>query len=219
MRKAAPPSRQALLSALAGYGRQFYERRWMWGTSGNLSVKLRQSPLEIAITPSGCNKGALTPSDLIVLKGASTDKRGAAAGPSSRTPSAETIIHQTIYQTLPGCGAVFHIHPLYPTIISGLYGHPSQPQRLHIDWFEMMKGVGIGDEESAEVPILPNWQDVSLIAHDIRQYLLGTPKVLPVALIYNHGLTGWGRTPEEARNYLEIMDYVCEYLYLKRLIK
>ena len=63
-----------------------------------------------------------------------------------------------------------------------------------------------------------NHQDVSLIARDIRQYLLDTPKALPVALIYNHGLTGWGRSLEEARNHLEIMDYVCEYLYLKKLL-
>ena len=67
MRKPAPPSRQELLNGLLQCGRQFYERRWMWGTSGNLSVKLRQKPLEIAITPSGLNKGSLTPDQLIVL--------------------------------------------------------------------------------------------------------------------------------------------------------
>src|SRR5437016_3299228 len=62
------PSRKTLLKALVDCGRQFYERRWMWGTSGNLSVKLNQDPLEIAITPSGMSKGDLTTKDLIVVK-------------------------------------------------------------------------------------------------------------------------------------------------------
>ena len=35
----------------------------------------------------------------------------------------------------------------------------------------MMKGVGVGEEESAEVAILPNWQDVSKIAQDVTNYL------------------------------------------------
>jgi methylthioribose-1-phosphate isomerase len=211
------PSRPAALKALIDCGRQFYERRWMWGTAGNLSVKLKQKPLEIAITPSGLNKGNLTLNELLVLK---QGKAGLA--PEKKTPlipSAETVIHQTIHETLPGCGAVFHVHPVYSTLISSLYGHPKQRQGLRVEWFEMMKGVGVGEEESAEVPIFPNWQDVSLIARDIRQYLLDTPKALPVVLIYNHGLTGWGRTPEQARNHLEILEYVCQYLYLKRLAK
>ena len=81
----------------------------------------------------------------------------------------------------------------------------------------MMKGVGVGEEESAEVMILPNWQDVSRIAQDVTDYLKTSTKAIPVVLIYNHGLTGWGTTPDQARNHLEIMEYVCQYLYLKRL--
>jgi len=80
-----------------------------------------------------------------------------------------------------------------------------------------MKGVGVGEEESAEVAILPNWQDVSLIARDLTTYLKNSAKALPVVLIYNHGLTGWGTTPDQARNHLEILEYVCQYLYLKHL--
>ncbi|SRR5258708_618854 len=213
------PSRETLLKSLIDCGRQFYDRRWMWGTAGNLSVKLKQSPLEIAITPSGVNKGNLTPKDLIILKeDAKGSKPPSKKGPPPLLPSAETIIHQTIHQTLPGCGAVFHVHPMYSTLISGLCGHPQQLHMLPVEWFEMMKGVGVGEEESALVPIFPNWQDVSLIARDIRQYLLDTPKALPVVLIYNHGLTGWGRTPEQARNHLEILEYVCEYLFLKKVL-
>ena len=40
----------------------------MWGTAGNLSIRLRSDPLEIAITPSGVNKGRLSINDLITVK-------------------------------------------------------------------------------------------------------------------------------------------------------
>jgi methylthioribulose-1-phosphate dehydratase len=214
------PTRETLLKSVVDCGRTFYDRKWMWGTAGNLSVKLNQDPLEIAITPTGVNKGHLTVEDLITIKdGGSKSKTPPKKGPLPRPPSAEAVIHQTIHQTLPGCGAVFHVHPMYATLISHLCGQPKQRQMLPVEWFEMMKGLGVGEEESAMVPIFPNWQDVSLIARDIRQYLLETPKTLPVVLIYNHGLTGWGRTPDEARNHLEILEYVCEYLYLKKLVK
>ena len=107
---------------------------------------------------------------------------------------------------------------MHATLISSLYGNPKQRQMMRVEWFETMKGVGVGEEESADIAIIPNWQDVSLIARDVKQYLQEAPKALPCVLVYNHGLTGWGRTPEEARNHLEIFEYVCKYLYLKRLM-
>jgi ribulose-5-phosphate 4-epimerase/fuculose-1-phosphate aldolase len=42
---------------------------------------------------------------------------------------------------------------------------------------------------------------------------------MPVILIFNHGVTAWGRTPEQAKNHLEILEYVCELLYMKRQAK
>jgi methylthioribulose-1-phosphate dehydratase len=195
-------------------GKQFYERRWMWGTAGNLSVKVAQKPLEIAITPSGLNKGHLTTADLLRIKEGAKSK----AHPRGLMPSAETVIHQAVHRTLPDCGAVFHVHPMYSTLISKLYGHPTERRYFKVEWFEMMKGVGVGEEQAAEIAVFPNWQDVSLIAKDIEDYITNYKgMVLPVVLIYNHGVTGWGKTADQARNHLEIMEYVCEYLYLKKL--
>ncbi len=205
------------LSALIECGKLFYERRWMYGTAGNLSVKLNHNPLEFMITPSGYSKGSLKKEDLLVVKPGS--KTPLKKGETPRAPSAETVIHQAIHETLPGCGAVFHVHPIHTTLISQMHGHPKQRQMLQFEWFEMMKGVGVAEGEIAELAIFPNWQDVSLVAKEIQQYLRDTPKALPVVMIYNHGVTAWGHTPEQAKNHLEIVDFVCEYLYLKRLAK
>ena len=209
MKKQVKPSVESLVDC----GRQFYDRRWMWGTSGNLSLRLASDPLSISITPSSLNKGHLATSDLLTIQ----DGKPIPRHPKGWVPSSETLIHQAVYRAAPGAGAVFHVHPVFSTLISNFYGHPKEKRMLKVEWFEMMKGLGVGEEESSEVAILPNWQDVSLIARDVTEYLKNSTKSLPVVLIYNHGLTGWGTTPDQARNHLEIMEYVCQYLYLKRL--
>ncbi len=117
---------------------------------------------------------------------------------------------------MPGAQAVFHVHPMHATLISKFYGHPTEIRILKVEWMEVLKGVGVNEDEVAEIAILPNWQDVSLIARDVTHYLQTAKKALPAVLIYNHGLTGWGASPDHARNHLEIMEYVCQYLYLKR---
>src|SRR5207302_2638474 len=192
-RSLAPSLPRSPLQSLVEIGRQFYERRWMWGTAGNLSVRLGSNPLSIAITPSSLNKGHLETKDLLIL----ADGKPVPRHPKGWVPSAETLIHQAIYRAAPAAGAVFHVHPVYATLISSFYGHPRERRMLKVEWFEMMKGVGAAEEESAEVAILPNWQDVSLIARDVTHYLKTSARALPAVLIYNHGLTGWGATPDE----------------------
>lgn len=194
-------------------GKLFYERHWMWGSSGNLSVKTGQDPLEFVITPSGVNKGHLTASDLITL-GEKVSPKTLRPG---QTPSSETLIHETLYRALPGCGAVFHVHSMYATLMSVQYGHATEPRTLHVPWFEMMKGVGVGEEEAADITILPNWSESAKIAKDLTDYVgRGKGKVIPAVLVYNHGLTAWGTSAEQTRNHLEIIEWVCEYLFLKQ---
>jgi len=196
--------------ALVDFGKQFYERGWMQGTAGNLSVKLKSQPLEIIITPSGVNKGHLSMTDLITVG-------EPASGSKNDKPSAETVIHQAIYRAVPEATSVLHVHPIYSTLISGLYGHAKEIRRQPLEWVEMLKGIGVPETDNAELTILPNWQDVHLVARDLAEVLKHSKKPLPAVLIYNHGLTAWGKTPEEARNHLEIVEYVCQLIYFKNL--
>ena len=203
--------------ALVQCGKQFYERRWMWGTAGNLSVRLKNQPLEIAVTPSGLNKGQLRVADLLTVTDGKLPKH-----PKRYVPSAETVIHQAVYRAIPEAQATFHVHPIYSTVLSSHYGDDQAIRSLSVEWFEMMKGVGVPEGETAEIPIFPNWQDVSRVAGDFSGYVQNQraqkKAVLPVILIYKHGLTAWGKTVDQARNHLEIVEYVCQYLYLKRLM-
>src|SRR6185312_14756040 len=106
---------------LIACAQQFYDRGWMWGTAGNLSVRLKGDPLTIAITPSGLNKGALSVDDLLTV-----EEGKKSAHVRGHTPSAETAIHLAIYKNIPDAHAAFHVHAMYATLLSGLHGHATE---------------------------------------------------------------------------------------------
>jgi methylthioribulose-1-phosphate dehydratase len=209
-----------MIKTLLECGREFYERQWMWGMAGNLSVRLSSDPLSFAITPSGINKGHMVEKDLITI----SDAAGAGSKPLPKgkgqepIPSSETVVHQAIYQALPGAGAVFHVHPVYSTLISKMYGDPAKVRMMKVEGVMMMKGMIGAKEDIAEIAIIPSWPDPAQIARDVAAYIQSSAKVLPAVLIHNHGLTGWGPTPDQARNHLEIIEYTCQYLYLNRMV-
>ena len=203
----------APLHSLIDFGRQFYNRGWMEGTGGNLSVKLKADPLEILITPSGLNKGYLATDDLLTVnaQGFRTTEKAKV----NLRPSFETPIHQAIYRAVPRAGAVFHVHPVYAVVLSGLYGHPEETRGFPVKWMEILKAIGFPEGQDAEFPVLANWQDTARVGENITTYLGKTKKPVPGFMLYNHGLTVWGKDVEEARNHLEVMEYVCKILYLK----
>lgn len=88
---------------LADTCRMLYDRNLTVSAGGNMSVRLDEE--YILITPSGRNKGALAPEDMIVV---SMD--GEALGDAK--PSIETGMHLGIYRNNPDAGAVIHCHPL-----------------------------------------------------------------------------------------------------------
>ncbi len=201
-----------IAKTLLEYSRQFYDRGWMWGTAGNLSIRQRASPLQFTITPSGVNKGMLEEEDLLsIIAGKPFPKHT-----RGYIPSAETAIHQAIYDAIPGAGAVFHVHPMHATLLSGLHGNAKELQTLRMEWIEMQKGIGIHEGETPEIPIFPNWQDIPRLAQDVSRYLKSTPKAPPLFLIYNHGMTAWGTTPDQARNHLECMEWISQFTRLKK---
>ena len=112
-----------------------------------------------------------------------------------------------------------HVHPIYcRDYIRTQRRRQKTDDVKNRDGLEILKAVGINEGEIAELIIVPNWQDVSLIGQAVRRYIeTKEGKVIPAFLIYNHGLTAWGHTMDATRNHLEVMEYVCKYLYLKNL--
>ncbi|MFF2807993.1 methylthioribulose 1-phosphate dehydratase [Streptomyces sp. NPDC058000] len=185
---------------LAAACRSLYQRGWMPGTSGNISVRSGDA---VVITASGRSKGTISRHDTVLVE---PDKGLPLLG-ESEWPSAETSVHLAVYRQLPPCGAVVHAHAPYSTALATLAGTDgSIGQVTFTDW-ELAKGLGVVDPRLVTVPVFANWPEVPRIAEDVTAYLDGSGADAPPALfIDRHGVTTWGRDLEEARNRLECIE-------------
>lgn len=86
---------------------RIYNRGLTTTSGGNISVADENG--DIWITPSGVDKGALRPSDIMCIK-----KDGTIAGPHK--PSSEYPFHKAVYQSRPDLRALIHAHP--PALVS-----------------------------------------------------------------------------------------------------
>ena len=192
--------------ALAGYADLFYARGWMPGTSGNLSIKISDNPLTLVVTPSSVDKGVLTPNDMLVVDG----RRGVLRGKRGLRPSAETEIHLALYQSFPTCGAVFHVHTVHATLIATQYKAQGV---VTFDGLEMLKGFEtLAPHAAPKIPVFPNIDDLKDFGRYVKQHAALLREV-PGFLIAHHGMTAWGATPTQAKKHLELLEFLCQYIW------
>lgn len=197
--------KQAGLDELRKVKEQFAARGWFPGTSGNLSVRVGDfapDSFHFAVTASGKDKSVHTPEDFLFVN--------TSCEPCEATklkPSAETLIHAKIYR-MTGCGAIFHVHTVFNSLLSERYGDSGF---LHAQGIELIKGLGIWEENAAiRIPILPNYADIPSIAKLIPSAL--NPDI-PGILLRNHGIYAWGRNAFEAKRHLEAFEFIFELEY------
>lgn len=192
-----------LSAALAEIGRNFYQRGWVFGTSGNFSAVVSERPLRLAITPTGLDKGALEPKQFLEIDDRARVVRG------QGKPSAETGLHVAIARTR-GAGAVLHTHSLWSTVLSGANAAVGS---VTIEGFEMLKGLqGVHTHEHREIlPIFENSQDIAQLATQVHARLESDPAIHGF-LLRRHGLYTWGRDLAEAKRHVEILEFLLEAL-------
>lgn len=175
-------------------------RGWVPATSGNFSVRLPEGT--VLITPSGADKGALRPEQLIEL---GTDGRPLCAGALS---SAETGLHLARYRADPQVGAVIHVHSTHSVLVSRRFG-----LRVVLQDFELLKAfVGFVTHEAAMVvPVLDNHQDMGVLAPLAEQALRDCAPTWAY-LLRGHGLYTWGPTLSVAERHAEALDVLFHYL-------
>jgi methylthioribulose-1-phosphate dehydratase len=190
-----------LAKALAQAGRDFYQRGWVFGTSGNFSAVLSSRPLRLAITPTGLDKGALDPAQFLEIDETSRVLRG------SGRPSAETALHLAIVRAREA-GAVLHTHSLSSTVLSETF---SSAGAVTLEGFEMLKGLrGVATHEHREIlPIVENSQDIPRMAEQVRVLLKSDPGIHGF-LIRRHGLYTWGENLAEAKRHVEVIEFLLE---------
>lgn len=197
-----PMARAEAARLLAVTAREFHGRGWMWGTSGNLSIRLSADPLAFLVTASGRDKDALEERDSLLV--------GAGGAPLEEwigRPSAEMPVHERIYREA-GAGAVYHVHTVMAAVMSD---HGFVHGGLNLENLEMLKGFGHPEPwVRLRLPIAENDADSSVIAESVARAI--TPGV-PGVLIRNHGLYAWGATPSEARRHVEVFEYLLSYAW------
>ena len=189
---------------LAEAGQEFYRRGWVLGTSGNFSMLLARKPLRICVTASGIEKGKLDETNFLELDDDAEILQGFGK------PSAETLIHLTIYRFLPKARSILHTHSVWGTILSD---HFFEQGAIEIEGYEMLKGLaGVTTHEHRErVPIVENSQDYVALAHVIENVIRDNPGIHGIYL-RRHGLYTWGETVADARRHIEIFEFLFEVL-------
>ncbi len=191
---------------------KIHQRGWCDGTGGNFSCTLSHTPLLLLMAPSGHDKGAVGPGDLIVV-----DDGGLVIQGKGRA-SAETQLHQAIVRDCRA-GAVLHTHSQAGTLLSRHYGPPPEQKvsYLALTQLEMLKGLEGIQTHATEVriPILCNDQDLERLSTTASPYLEDAPYGL---LIAGHGLYAWGSTLLIARRHLEILEFLLEQHWRQLLL-
>jgi methylthioribulose-1-phosphate dehydratase len=201
-------ARHKAATLLARTARDFYSLGWMWGTSGNLSVRLSADPLIYMVTVSGRAKGELTPQDVVLL-----GTGGRVLGDGHGQPSAEAPVHEVVYRKFDA-GAVFHVHTVMAGVVSE---HFAARGGIRLQGLEMLKGLGHAQPDvEVTIPIIDNHADSEQIALGLEK---AAAPGCPGVLIKNHGLYAWGRDAFEARRHVEIFEYLFNWSYHVELLR
>ncbi len=181
--------------------RELAQLGWTPATSSNFSMRVDERHL--AITVSGRDKGRLTAADIMVV-----DLEGRPVGSSLR-PSAETPLHTQLYRRFPEVGCVLHTHSRTQTVASRIFASDGQVRLRGYELLKAFYGQSTHDT-MLDVPILPNSQDIPMLAQKVEALLDSEP--LWGYLIESHGMYAWGRDMADARRHLEAYEFLlsCE---------
>lgn len=196
---------------LADISRTLYERGWMPGTSGNISMRLPDDPDRALITASGRDKGELTAQDVVEVDAFS----GRATPPVQDRPSAETSIHAAVYR-VTGARAVIHVHSPYATVVAHRAAALEAVASVRVERFELLKGLGLKNPTFTDLPVFPNWPEVDRIADDVAAQLTDDREGPPGLLLADHGITTWGDSLGQAKNRLECLESLCQLLVISQ---
>ena len=195
------PSFEEAALGVCTLGRFCHAKGWVPATSGNFSAALGAAPVRLAITPSGVDKGALVPADILELDASGRVLQGAGR------PSAETAIHFAILRAR-AAGAVAHTHSLTATRLSEAHARAGA---LVLRGYEMLKALaGVTTHEHEEcLPIVENTQDWAA-AEPAVAAMLEEHAAAHAFLIRGHGLYTWGRDVAETLRHVEAIEYLLE---------
>ncbi|MGA8042170.1 MAG: class II aldolase/adducin family protein [Terracidiphilus sp.] len=183
----------ALRTEIIRVGRKLWERQYVDGNGGNISVRLGTK--YVLCTPTMLSKGDLEPADICL-----SDLDGnILAGDRPRT--SELLLHLEIYKANPKARSVVHCHPPYATAFAFTGSAPPVGYSSEYEVF-----IGPVAVVGYETP------GTRAFAESIRPFVHDHNTIL----LTNHGIVCWSDTPTHAEWLVEIMDTYCKTYLLAR---
>lgn len=185
------PETTLLKEEIVRVGRKLWERQYVDGNGGNISVRI--SPHYVLCTPTLCGKGDLCAEDLSLVDLDNCQICG------DREQTSELLLHLEIYKAVPSAKAVIHCHPPYATAhaVAGVV-----PQGNLIPEQEVFVGpVALAPYET------PGTQ---AFAETVLPYVKNHNTIL----LTNHGVVCWADTVAHAEWYVEVVDTYCKIVML-----
>ncbi len=187
-----------LIKKMISVGKNFYDREWLFATSGNLSISTEDG---IILTASGAHKGYLTEDDFVLI-----DFEGNVIEGNGK-PSGETDFHLQLFNSFKSVNSVIHTHSVYSSLIS-------LNEKVEFKDNEIMKAFE-DIKEPAEpmiIPVFPNLQQkaelIELIGNNSNVIKFGY-------LLKGHGLFAFASSLEKAQIYTEAFEFLFKFEYLK----
>jgi L-fuculose-phosphate aldolase len=185
----------ALRTEIIRTGRKLWDRQYVDGNGGNISVRLGAE--FVLCTPTMLSKADLEVADICL-----SDLHGKILA-GDRTLTSELLLHLEIYKANPKARAVVHCHPPYATAFAIAGKIP--PNGL-IPEYEVF--IGPAAVAPYETPGTQAFAETILpFVHEHNTILLK-----------NHGVVCWADTVTHAEWLCEIMDTYCRtYLIAKQI--
>jgi L-fuculose-phosphate aldolase len=185
----------ALRAEIIRTGRKLWDRQYVDGNGGNISVRLGAD--FVLCTPTMLSKADLEVADICL-----SDLHGKILA-GDRTLTSELLLHLEIYKANPRARAVVHCHPPYATAFAIAGKIP--PNGL-IPEYEVF--IGPAAVAPYETPGTQAFAETILpFVHEHNTILLK-----------NHGVVCWADTVTHAEWLCEIMDTYCRtYLIAKQI--
>lgn len=173
---------------LVEYGKKMSAEGLSSGTSGNLSIYLKEEGV-VLITPSGIGYFDTTPEDIVVMDLEGNIIEG------TRKPSSEWHLHTLFYKNKPEARAVVHTHSKFCTTLATL--------RMPIKAVHYV----IADAGTNEVPCAPYRRYGT---EELAKVAVESAKDSNAVLLANHGIVVCGKNLKSAYGLAKGMEYVAE---------
>ncbi len=173
---------------LVEYGKKMSSEGLSSGTSGNLSIYLKEEGV-VLITPSGIGYFDTKPEDIVVMDLEGNIIEG------TRKPSSEWHLHTLFYKNKPEARAVVHTHSKFCTTLATL--------RMPIKAVHYV----IADAGTNEVPCAPYRRYGT---EELAKVAVESAKESNAVLLANHGIVVCGKNLKSAYGLAKGMEYVAE---------